>query len=98
VIARSGTERRESMRRRSDIESFDRCPKFDKHELTVSQIEEIAEKAAERAMRLMEDKKDIEFAQFVKKIGFSWGEKFLFVFGLLILWLLSWASNHGFKL
>ena len=66
---RSGVDRREMSRRLSDEHAFHSCPKFEKHELTVGQIEDIANQAAQKAMHLMDEKKDIEFAQFVRKIG-----------------------------
>jgi hypothetical protein len=95
---RSGIDRREMTRRHSDLDAFEQCPKYNKHELTDEQIDKIAKQAAEQAMKLMEDKKDIQFAQFVKKVGFSWGEKVVFILGLLVIWVVAWATNNGFKL
>ena len=95
---RSGHDRREMARRESDKELFEQCPKYNKHDLTDDQIAKIAEQAAAKAMKLMEDKKDIQFAQFVKKVGFSWGEKVVFILGLLVIWFVAWATNNGFKL
>ena len=97
---RSGKDRRnpENLRRSTDVETFMNCPKYNYHELTSLQIEEIAEKAAIKAVAKINSERDIEFAQFVKKVGFNWGEKILFALGIFMLWLLGWATNHGFKL
>jgi hypothetical protein len=92
---RSGEERRKEPRR---IMDFERCPKYEKHELTMEQIERIAEYAADKAVKKIEMKNDAELANMVRKLGLSWGEKIIFFVGIIFLSLIIWATEHGFKI
>lgn len=67
------------------MEDFERCPKFNKHELTEEQLVDIAR----RAVILAKD-------EFYKDVGRSVTNKMLIVVGLVSVAALQWLTSHGY--
>lgn len=95
TISRTGEERRKLIRREVD---YTNCPKYEKHELTTEQIEEIAEAAAKKAVEKIRVKNDLELASLVRQLGLSWGEKIIFGVGIIFFAMVIWATDHGFRI
>lgn len=70
-------------------ESFMQCPRFDKHELTDDQIEEIAERAAKKAIALARD-------GFYQDVGETIVGKFKWLLGAVIVGSFMWLASKGF--
>ncbi|MDD5688489.1 MAG: hypothetical protein PHE88_11740 [Elusimicrobia bacterium] len=64
------------------------CPRYDKHELTDDQIEEIAERAAEKAIKKAKD--DI-----YKDVGETVVGKFKWMVGAIVVGVFVWMVSHG---
>jgi len=81
----------ELKRRRSDSElddSFAMCPRYDKHELSDDQIEEIAERAAQKAIEKATQ-------DFYAGVGKSIMGKVYWMVGLMIVGLFVWMNKNG---
>lgn len=77
-------------RRKSDTDdSFSMCPRYDKHELSDDQIEEIAERAAEKAI-------DKAKADFYQDVGHTVINKFYWLVGAVIAGSFLWLNSKGF--
>lgn len=69
-------------------ESFMQCPRFDKHELTDDQIEEIAERAAKKAIVFARD-------EFYQDVGQTIVSKFKWLVGAIVVGVFVWLAQHG---
>jgi len=67
------------------LTQFETCPRYDKHELSESQIIEIAKKAVQLARE-----------DFYADVGKSVTNKFFWAVGLSIVGLLGWMTAHGY--
>jgi hypothetical protein len=78
------SERRTAVnfRRHSD---YERCPKFDKHELSEDQIVEIAKKAVALARE-----------EFYQEVGKSVTSKFFVLVGLAAMATMVWLTRKGY--
>lgn len=76
-----------NLERRFDDE-FSACPKWDKHELTNEQIEEIAERAAQKAVRIARD-------NFYKDVGRAAISKWLIAIGIFTVGFYAFLRNKG---
>lgn len=74
-----GSDERVLLRRTTDRVLFDKCPKFDRHELQHDQLVEIVEMAINR----IRDQDNIAFAQYIKSEGKTLFSKLLVVLGTL---------------
>lgn len=75
-------------RRKIDIEGFTECPRYEKHELSDEQIEEIAERAAKKAIKLAK-------ADFYQDVGHTVVNKFYWLVGLIIAGSFLWLNSKG---
>jgi hypothetical protein len=64
------------------------CPKYAKHDLTDEQIEEIAERAAERAIIKAQDR-------LYQEVGKGVLGKLYWIVGLVVVGAGVWMANHG---
>lgn len=67
---------------------FIACPRYDKHELTDDQIEEIAERAAEKA--IIKAKNDL-----YRDVGETVLGKFKWMVGAIVVGVFVWMASHG---
>lgn len=74
--------------KRRHEDDFSTCPKWDKHELTNEQIEEIAERAAQKAVRIARD-------NFYKDVGRAVISKWLIAIGIFTVGSYAWLRNKG---
>lgn len=76
-------------RRKSDTDdSFSMCPRYDKHELSDDQIEEIAERAAKKAIGMARD-------EFYQDVGETIVGKLKWFLGAIIVGVFVWLAQHG---
>jgi len=78
-------------RRKEDAdidESFSQCPRYDKHELSDDQIEEIAERAAKKAIGMARD-------EFYQDVGETIVGKFKWLVGAIAVGIFVWLAQHG---
>lgn len=75
------------MRPEKDI--FLECPHYEQHDLSESQIDEIAERAAKRAIEMARD-------DFYKDVGKSIVSKFTWGVGVSAVGLFLWLQSKGF--
>lgn len=68
--------------------AFTGCPRYDKHELSEDQIEEIAERAAEKAIKKAKD-------DLYKDVGETVVGKFKWMVGLIVVGTFVWMVSHG---
>lgn len=76
-----------AMKRRIEDE-FSICPKWDKHELSDSQINDIAEKAALRAVAIARE-------NFYKDVGKAVVSKWLITIGILTVAMYAWMRSKN---
>lgn len=69
-------------------ESFSQCPRYDKHELTDDQIEQIAERAAKKAIGMARD-------EFYQDVGETIVGKLKWFLGAIIVAVFVWLAQHG---
>jgi hypothetical protein len=79
-------EHRQLQRRLED--EFSPCPKWDKHELSDSQIKDIAEMAALRAVEIARE-------NFYKDVGKAVVSKWLIAIGVFTVATYAWFRNKG---
>lgn len=71
-----------------DKKPFNRCPRYNKHELSEEQIAQIAEAAAQRAVAIARD-------NFYKDVGKSVVSKWFVFIGLGTVAAYAWARKVG---
>jgi hypothetical protein len=79
-------------RRKADAEldeSFSQCPRYDKHELSDEQIEEIAERAAKKAIEMAK-------TEFYTDVGHTVINKFYWLVGIVVAGSFLWLNSKGF--
>lgn len=69
-------------------EMFTQCPRYDKHELTDAQIEQIAEKAAKKAMIYAK-------SEFYQDVGHAVVNKFYWLVGAVVAGSFVWLASKG---
>lgn len=72
----------------SIVENFAKCPRYDKHELDDDQIEEIAERAAVKAV-------EKATRDFYAGVGKSVMSKLYWLLGLIIVGTALWLQKNG---
>lgn len=75
--------------------SFNTCPKYQKHELTADQIDEIAEKAAIKAISkaVMQTKEELK-NEIIMDIGLTGLNAIKYILGIGLLGLFYWLVKH----
>ena len=68
--------------------SFSLCPKYDKHELTKEQIDEIAEKAAQKAVKIARE-------NFYRDVGETVVSKWLIIVGMGTVTMYAWLRSKN---
>ena len=81
-------------RRASDRLFFDDCPRYEKHELTNTQMIEIAKMAVDLAKRDSEQ----AIGNFIIHEGGSFLAKLMFLFGSAAVAIYVWAHSKGINL
>ena len=76
-------------RRAIDKEEFSSCPRYDKHELSDDQIEDIAERAATRAVSKVK-------GEFYEEVGKGVMSKLYWLVGIILVGAYAWMVAHGF--
>lgn len=69
-------------------EEFSRCPRYDKHELSDAQIEQIAEAAARKAVTIARE-------NFYRDVGESVVSKWFVIIGMGTVALYAWARSKN---
>jgi len=79
-------------RRQNDMDeldtSFSMCPKYDKHELTAEQIEQIAEAAAQKAVKIARE-------NFYRDVGETVVNRWLIIVGMGTVSMYVWLRSKN---
>jgi hypothetical protein len=70
------------------VAKFAPCPRFDRHELSVEQIESIAEAAAEKAVVIARQ-------NFYRDVGESVVNKWFIIIGMMTVGFYTWLRSKG---
>ena len=86
-----GHDERVLLRRATDKVMFDQCPKYQKHDLTHEQMIEIVEMAIKR----IDEKKNIEFAQYIKSESKTMLPRIIVAFGTFVIAVIILLHDKG---
>ena len=87
-------EQRINFRREMDKQRFEQCPKYERHDLSESQIIDLVT----RIRKLDRQQDNEELGAFIVQTGKEWFPKIIFFIGAGIYVLIKWFESHGVKI